>query len=352
MPPRKSSKTAHVLNLLTGSKDSDTSEQENEQKVSTQEKKVSKKDTPAKENSSKEAASKKKSAPEKKSEKASSARTRASAEALQTVAADIPDENTDVSETAIAAESSVPEPEAVPVSAETPHSSSNEIADEILTELSEEHIPINTPPEKMAVDVAEILSENADIDIPDVQTIDPIMEKMRELNQAQPPVHEQQTVHEAPDEPVSPARPENGPFSYVPPQPEIIATPMSKSALASMLIAQRKDEEKKEAEPPAAPEITEETPVYENEDMTLVNLTEKAAAKRIPNVMKRFNMCTCERCYYDVLALTLNSIPQKTVIIPKDDIERKIKEYELDSTVDLITAISKSCVHVKISPRH
>ena len=50
MPPRKSSKTAHVLNLLTGSKDSDTSDQDNEQKVSSSEKKT---DTSPKESSSK-----------------------------------------------------------------------------------------------------------------------------------------------------------------------------------------------------------------------------------------------------------------------------------------------------------
>lgn len=349
MPPRKSSKTAHVLNLLTGSKDSDTSEQDNEQKVSASEKKT---DTSPKESSSKDASSEKKTASKKKTEKAPSKRTRAAAEVSESVSADISEEISDIPETAAPPEETVSElPDELP-SPKSAAVTPNELSDEMLTEFSENNIPINTPPEKMAADVAEILSENADIDIPDMQTIDPVIEKMRELNQVQPPVNEQPSVSEVSDDSVAPPRYENGPFSYVPPQPEIIPTPISKSALASMLIAQRKDEEKKEEEPPAAPEITEETPVYESEDMTLVNLTEKAASKRIPDVMKRFNMCTCERCYYDVLALTLNSIPQKTVIIPKDDIERKIKEYELDSTVDLITAISKSCVHVKISPRH
>lgn len=105
----------------------------------------------------------------------------------------------------------------------------------------------------------------------------------------------------------------------------------------------------KEQEPVKVSEDLEE---YREEDLILVNLTEKLAKQKISEVMKKFNMCDCDRCYYDVLALTLNNITTKSVIIPKDIVDSKIDEYDIESAVDMITAISKSCVRVKIYPRH
>ena len=336
--PRKSSKTAHVLNLLTGTKDADTVSSEAEtpsetaESTSSDEKKSRKKKTSAQTKTEKSAEPK--AAPVLDSIKIS--------EQEQT----LPNEAADDTD----------------INADTVSSVKNEISSEIIDE-----IHISKPVEEMAENVAEILLDDTSDEIPEeseLPTIDPTFEKMRKISISSAPAphsDEEKNTADASSSQSSesdakiehiPSAAFSGPFSYNAVQPEIIPTPMPKSAVASMLIAQRKAEEKKEADAAPAPEISEETSVYENEEMSLVNLTEKAAAKRIPDIMQKFNMCTCERCYYDVLALTLNSVPQKTVIIPKNDIERKIKEYELDATVDLVTAISKSCVHVKISPRH
>lgn len=288
--PRKSSKTAHVLNLLTSNKDENT--------------------------------------------------------VLSATVAESVSENASESETA-----DTPVADAVDISAENIDesadiSSSESISkdiENIMPKIIEQNIPIAESLGDMLENVTEILSNPPKkIEYPPMETITPTQEQKHSFvtpvssnnNTAENPPF----AHDTTDKPVI--------------SPEMTASPLSKSAIASMLIAQQKAEEQKQPEIEPSAEITEDTPVYAEKDMTLVNLTEKSASKRIPDIMKRFNMCTCDRCYYDVLALTLNNIPQKTVIIPKDDIEQKLKEYELESTIDMVTAISKSCVHVKISPRH
>lgn len=279
--PRKSSKTAHVLNLLTSNKDETADASEN----------IS----------------------EKSDEKAPETFNSADVENIT---------SSEISDT------------------ENTENISKDI-ENVMPKIIEQNIPIAESLGDMLENVTEILSDPPkEIEYPPMETITPTQEQKHSFAT-----------------PVSSDNNANQPFAYTPTDkpvisPEMTASPLSKSAIASMLIAQQKAEEQQPAEPEPTVEISEDTPVYAEKDMTLVNLTEKSASRRIPDIMKRFNMCTCDRCYYDVLALTLNNIPQKTVIIPKDDIEQKLKEYELESTIDMVTAISKSCVHVKISPRH
>lgn len=295
--PRKSSKTAHVLNLLTSNKD-DTVD-------------------------------------------ASPAAAEPLAENLVN---DSAEKQTDITLSDNITAADTPAAENV-TAEELPDSEMANISkdiENIMPEIIEQNIPIAESLGDMLENVTEILSDPPkEIEYPPMETITPTQEQKHSY-----------------DTPIQPNNiDEKPPFAYTASDkpvisPEITASPLSKSAIASMLIAQQKADEQKQAESEPVVEITPDIPVYEEKDMTLVNLTEKSAAKRIPDIMKRFNMCTCERCYYDVLALTLNNIPQKTVIIPKEDIEQKLKEYELESTIDMVTAISKSCVHVKISPRH
>ena len=84
----------------------------------------------------------------------------------------------------------------------------------------------------------------------------------------------------------------------------------------------------------------------------LINIAEILAKEKIAIVMEKMKVCTCQTCFNDVLALTLNSLPTKYVTTDAGKQYFQLDMYKKQYETDVLAALTKACVRVKASPRH
>ncbi len=108
-----------------------------------------------------------------------------------------------------------------------------------------------------------------------------------------------------------------------------------------------KESEPLNMEPHQAP-----PPVARSHDLDIINLAEVLAYEKMEEVMGKLNVCTCRLCQADVLALTLNYLPQKYVTTDEDKQKMQLDLYRKQYETDLLSALTRACVRVKGSPRH
>jgi competence protein ComFB len=84
----------------------------------------------------------------------------------------------------------------------------------------------------------------------------------------------------------------------------------------------------------------------------LINLTERLAREKVEEVMEKINVCDCPTCTNDVLALALNSLPNKYVTTDKSRLHLLLEIYKKQYETDIIAALTRASVRVKVSPRH
>lgn len=89
-----------------------------------------------------------------------------------------------------------------------------------------------------------------------------------------------------------------------------------------------------------------------NKNFCLVNITEHMVKEKSAEIMKRLNVCTCPTCSLDVLALTLNSLPNKYITTDYGRLHLQLEIYKKQYETDIVSALTKACVRVKVSPRH
>ena len=67
---------------------------------------------------------------------------------------------------------------------------------------------------------------------------------------------------------------------------------------------------------------------------------------------RRDDLCKCDKCRLDIMALALNNLPPKYVVTDKGRIYTKLAELELQSKTDVIKEITKAINVVKGKPQH
>ncbi len=67
---------------------------------------------------------------------------------------------------------------------------------------------------------------------------------------------------------------------------------------------------------------------------------------------EREDVCKCERCKLDIIALALNRLPPKYVVTQKGRIYTKLAELELQLKADVVKEITKAIEIVKKNPQH
>ena len=86
--------------------------------------------------------------------------------------------------------------------------------------------------------------------------------------------------------------------------------------------------------------------------MTLKNSMEELASSILKEAIKDIDVCKCEKCMKDILALTLNALPPKYVVTEKGELYSKVNLLRQQFDVVVITAITKASEIVKQHPRH
>lgn len=86
--------------------------------------------------------------------------------------------------------------------------------------------------------------------------------------------------------------------------------------------------------------------------MILKNYMEEVVLNLIDDVIKDVDVCKCEKCKMDIMAISLNNLPTKYVVTEKGELYSKVNLLRLQIEVDVITEITKAAMMVKQRPKH
>lgn len=100
--------------------------------------------------------------------------------------------------------------------------------------------------------------------------------------------------------------------------------------------------------------ISEKTPKVsksKKQNFNYVNVMEEVVKATIDRAVKQFDMCTCNRCMADVMALSLTNLPAKYVVT--DQQVSPLLNYYSNKYNDIVNIeLIKSCTLIKQYPHH
>ena len=86
--------------------------------------------------------------------------------------------------------------------------------------------------------------------------------------------------------------------------------------------------------------------------MKLINYMEEAVFNKLNDILHDMDMCTCEKCMLDIVAIALNNLPPKYTATEKGKLYSKTNILIQQFEVDIISEITKAANVVKSNPRH
>ena len=110
-----------------------------------------------------------------------------------------------------------------------------------------------------------------------------------------------------------------------------------------------------EAVPETQPEPAqvEATPEPEPEpDFVILNVMEAIVKEKIIYFMRQFDVCTCDRCIADTIALTLSGLQPKYIVTMPAAVPPLLSLYTNRYISDVTVEATKACMIVRENPRH
>lgn len=83
-----------------------------------------------------------------------------------------------------------------------------------------------------------------------------------------------------------------------------------------------------------------------------INVMEYIVKDMVIDYMKKFSMCTCERCVVDTIALALTFCSSKYIVVDKNTVSPLLNYYSNKFTGDVTVALTRACTLVNENPRH
>ena len=229
--------------------------------------------------------------------------------------------------------------EGVPI-AENPHAVIKEVA------------PSNTPlPEPLTAEPEPEPAFAAESPLPETPFLPAEPDISETLPAAQEPLDEPviPAAQEPLDEPVIPVAQE--------PLDEPIL-PVAQEPLDEPVIPVAHDKpEKTVEEMPAESEPVPEEPEddgepAENKQFCYTNVYERIIKGCVLEYLERFGVCTCSRCVADTTALALTNLPSKYIVTDFSNVEPLLSLYEHKFEVAIMTELTKACFEVDAHPHH
>lgn len=90
-------------------------------------------------------------------------------------------------------------------------------------------------------------------------------------------------------------------------------------------------------------------PAMENSRMDVVNLMEVTVLEKLDELIKRFSCCQCDRCKKDIVALALDKLPPKYVVLSEG---QAVPEVDAQTNAQIISAMIQAVLQVRAHPRH
>ena len=163
------------------------------------------------------------------------------------------------------------------------------------------------------------------------------------------------------DEPILPAaqEPLNEPILPVAQEPlDEPILPVAQEPLDEPVIPVAHDKpEKTVEEMPAESEPVPEEPEddgepAENKQFCYTNVYERIIKGCVLEYLERFGVCTCSRCVADTTALPLTNLPSKYIVTDFSNVEPLLSLYEHKFEVAIMTELTKACFEVDAHPHH
>ena len=84
----------------------------------------------------------------------------------------------------------------------------------------------------------------------------------------------------------------------------------------------------------------------------LRNFTEEAVKVYLERWFKEADMYHCEDCRLDVMAIMLNTLPQKYVVTDTGALFAQLGDFDPQNRIDYMTVMSQAVQTVNKGPRH
>ncbi|GLB29130.1 hypothetical protein LAD12857_10530 [Lacrimispora amygdalina] len=98
--------------------------------------------------------------------------------------------------------------------------------------------------------------------------------------------------------------------------------------------------------------LTDNTSSPATPNFKYLNVMEHVVENIAKDYMERLGGCTCERCIADVIALTLTKLPPKYVVVEPPAASPLLNFYSSRFAPHVIVEVTKSCFTVKENPHH
>ena len=87
--------------------------------------------------------------------------------------------------------------------------------------------------------------------------------------------------------------------------------------------------------------------------MQLKNYMEEVVWSELNDILVSHpEVCHCENCCYDIVALTLNKLVPRYVVTDKGETYTKVNNLRMQFKVDIISALANAIQIVATNPRH
>lgn len=184
--------------------------------------------------------------------------------------------------------------------------------------------------------------------------IDPVAEKIREelLKDIEPELTEEKESTAEAAVPVQAEPTAVEPVS-VQPAPAVVepAPAQPEAEKPAQETSTPEEEETIELETPQN-SVTPEPEQKPEPDYVTLNIMEEVVKDKIIYFMKQFEVCTCDRCKADTIALTLSGLPAKYRVVDKAAVAPLISFYTSRLISQVTVEALKACTQVKENPRH
>jgi competence protein ComFB len=84
----------------------------------------------------------------------------------------------------------------------------------------------------------------------------------------------------------------------------------------------------------------------------LRNYNEEWVKSYLERNIASFDVCDCEDCRLDIMAIALNKLPPQYVVTEKGAVFAAVSEMSHQRMVDLAAAVTEAAVMVSSKPRH
>ena len=87
-------------------------------------------------------------------------------------------------------------------------------------------------------------------------------------------------------------------------------------------------------------------------DFVYLNIMEEIVKDKIIYFMRQFDVCTCDRCKADTIALAMNGLQPKYIVTTPAAVDPLLSYYTNRLISDVTVEATKACMTIKDNPRH